>query len=106
MSRWEKSVIELPPEWQEAVAGRADELGCSMRYLWMAAISRLMALPVRELERLALRFELIARRDIEKLASAGPGQCEELVTTWTADLAASLYEGGRRASPSHRRRSG
>jgi hypothetical protein len=106
MSQWHKVGIELPPNWKEAVADRARELGCPMRYLWMAAIDRLLALPTPELEQMALAFELIARKDFEKLTKMGPGQCQELIVKWAADFVASLGgEGGKRSSATGGRRS-
>lgn len=90
MSHWHKVGIELPPGWKEVVAERANELGCPMRYLWMAAIDRLLSLPQSELEQMSLAFELISRRDFEKLSKVGPGQCQDLIMKWASDFVASL----------------
>lgn len=90
MSDWHKVGIELPPNWKEAVAGRARELGCPMRYLWMAAIDRLLAMPERELEQTALAFELMARKDFEQLSKTAPGECQTLIVKWAEDFVAQL----------------
>ncbi|MBN2448545.1 MAG: hypothetical protein JXO22_17590 [Phycisphaerae bacterium] len=90
MSEWQKVGIELPPNWKEAVAERARELGCPMRYLWMAAIDRLLTLPQAELEQTALAFELMARKDFDKLGKTAPGRCQDLIMKWAADFVAAL----------------
>ena len=97
MSEWHKVGIELPPNWKEAVAERARELGCPMRYLWMAAIDRLLALPEGELEQTALAFELMARKDFDKLSQTSPGECQELIMKWAADFVASLGAEARKS---------
>jgi hypothetical protein len=103
MSEWHKVGIELPPNWKEAVAERARELGCPMRYLWMAAIDRLLTLPQAELEQTALAFELMARKDFDKLGKTAPGRCQELIVKWAADFVAALGSGpgkrGHTATP-------
>ena len=90
MSEWHKVGIELPPGWKEAVSERARELSCPMRYLWMAAIDRLLSLPANELEQTALAFELMARKDFDKLTKTSPGECQELIMKWATDFVASL----------------
>ncbi len=98
MGDWHKVGIELPPNWKEAVAERARDLGCPMRYLWMAAIDRLLGLQQAELEQTTLAFELIARKDLEKLAKTPPGECQDLILKWASDFVASLgSENPRRA---------
>ncbi len=92
MNDWQKVGIELPPTWKEAVAERARTLGCPMRYLWLAAIDRLLALPARELEQVTLAFELLARKDFERLAETRPGDCGDLIGKWAAEFVASLQD--------------
>ena len=92
MARWKKCGIEVPPGWERVVAERAEQLGCPMRYLWVAAAASMMELPIEELRRLALGYELVARKDAETLAGTVPGRCEPLINTWTAKLAASFRD--------------
>jgi len=99
MSDWQKVGIELPPNWKEAVAARARELGCPMRYLWMAAIDRLLATPKPEIEQAALAFELMARKDLDQLAQTPPGKCGALILRWATEFVGAIGSDARGTTP-------
>lgn len=90
MSQWQAVGIELPPGWKDAVANAARECGCPMRYVWMAAIDGLLSMPANEIERRVIAYEMMARKDFNRLSKATPGKCEGLISNWAADFAAAM----------------
>lgn len=85
-SGWTKVGIELPPGWKDVIAERAAALKCPMRCLWVAAIDRLLALPREELEQMVLAYEMLGRRELDKLSATRPGECGPLLENWTRGI--------------------
>lgn len=77
---------------------RAEELGCPMRYLWVAAIDQLLALPQSEIEQRTLAIELMARKDFAKLNKAGPGETQSVLANVAASFAQAAQSQGAAAN--------
>lgn len=88
MADWQNVGIELPHGWKDAVARTAREIGCPMRYVWMAALDAALSMPPERLAQMAVAFELMARRDLPGLAATPPGQCNHAVAAWASAFVA------------------
>ena len=58
-----------------------------MRYVWIAAIDCFCALPNDEIERRAIGIELAARRKLERLKDAQPGEAQAILADWVEQFA-------------------